>query len=145
LHCTADADYTDTEAFYNSFKSESRRQSPPSLLSLRDRLDRRLTRFPTEGNVNAKRAQILRHVRSLAPESPGIFSLTVPTGGGKTLASLAFALDHAILHNLRRVIYVIPFTSIVEQTAAVFRDAFADLADTAVLEHHSAFSDGRVD
>lgn len=142
-----DADYLDTEAFYDRVappgqpndRSASRALEVPSLQALRERLDTHLLGFAADSDVNRIRADILAYTRQAAQHAPGLFSLTVPTGGGKTLASLAFALDHAIKHGLRRVIFVIPFTSIVEQTAAVFRSALGDLGEAAVLEHHSAF------
>ncbi|GKT26018.1 CRISPR-associated helicase Cas3' [Acidovorax sp. SUPP3334] len=141
--CLVDADFLDTEAFYNTAENrpDQRRGggTPPTLAALREQLDVSLTQFQPTGDVNRLRADILGHVRSQAEHEPGLFSLTVPTGGGKTLASLAFALDHAILHGLQRVIFVIPFTSIVEQNAAVFRKALGPLGEAAVLEHHSAF------
>lgn len=142
-----DADYLDTEAFYHRIappgqpndRSASRTRKTPTLRALRSRLDAHLSSFAADTHVNCVRADILAHTRQGARHTPGLFSLTVPTGGGKTLASLAFALDHAIEHRLRRVIFVIPFTSIVEQNAAVFRTALGDLGEAAVLEHHSAF------
>lgn len=145
--CLVDADYLDTEAFYDRValpgqpndRSASRALEAPSLQALRERLDAYLFGFAADSHVNRVRADILAHTRRAAQRAPGLFSLTVPTGGGKTLASLAFALDHAIAHGLRRVIFVIPFTSIVEQNAAVFRSALGDLGEAAVLEHHSAF------
>lgn len=145
--CLVDADYLDTESFYDRValpgqpndRSASRALASPSLESLRERLDTYLSGFDADSHVNRVRAEILAHTRKAATHAPGLFSLTVPTGGGKTLASLAFALDHAIAHGLRRVIFVIPFTSIVEQNAAVFRTALGDLGEAAVLEHHSAF------
>ena len=80
--------------------------------------------------------------RAAAEQNPGLFSLTVPTGGGKTLSGLAFALDHAVRWCLHRIVYVAPFTSVIEQNAEVFRTA-APFGD-AVLEHHSAFRDEEV-
>tara|TARA_R100001509_G_scaffold148104_5_gene105753 strand:+ start:10948 stop:13122 length:2175 start_codon:yes stop_codon:yes gene_type:complete len=145
--CLVDADYLDTEAFYDRVdtpniptgRSKLRQAENPSLSALRERLDSHLSKFVVDSKVNRVRADILAHTRNEAQREPGIFSLTVPTGGGKTLASLAFALDHAILHGHHRIIFVIPFTSIVEQNAAVFRDALGDLGEVAVLEHHSAY------
>lgn len=141
--CLVDADFLDTERFYNAVEKRpdhrSKGAAPPTLAMLREQLDVYLGEFKADSSVNRHRADILRHVRSQAGHAPGLFALTVPTGGGKTLASLAFALDHAIRHGMRRVIFVIPFTSIVEQNAAVFRRALGPLGDAAVLEHHSAF------
>lgn len=139
--CLVDADFIDTDEFYRSKEGRPSRQRklPPTLIKLRERLDAYLSNFRADSEVNRLRADILTNVRRSSSLEPGLFSLTVPTGGGKTLASLAFALDHAIAQKMNRVIYVIPFTSIVEQNAQVFRDAFGELGEDAVLEHHSAF------
>ncbi len=142
--CLVDADFLDTEAFYRKIEKLPPRDNEfPPLSALRDQLNRFLDqpRFQSCQGVNAIRSQILTHVRGEAAQPTGLFSLNVPTGGGKTLSSLAFALDHAIHNEKRRVILVIPFTSIVEQNAAVFREALGPLGEQAVLEHHSAFSE----
>ena len=125
--CLVDADFVDTEAFYLQVagaRSGARRGQHPLWPALRERLETKLASFKADKPGECARAEILAHVRARAIEPAGLFSAyTVPTGGGKTLASLAFALDHGIRHRLRRVIFVIPFTSIVEQNAAVFREA----------------------
>lgn len=143
--CLVDADFIDTEHFYDCVENRRshRARGTPDLNALREKLNTTLQEFKPDRPINTLRAEVLHHVRSQATNAPGLFSLTVPTGGGKTLASLAFALDHAIAHGLRRVIFVIPFTSIVEQNAAVFRQALGDLGQDAVLEHHSAFTEDR--
>ena len=133
-----DADFLETQRFYDETENRTGPSAPPALANLAPALEAHLAKFDeAEGDVNRIRAKILAHVRAGAAQAPGLFSLTVPTGGGKTLASLAFAMDHARRHDLQRVIYVIPYTSIVEQTAAVFRKALQN--DDAVLEHHASF------
>ena len=130
-----DADFLDTEAFMDEGKAAAR-GAWPELATLRASFDAHMARLAADAPdtpVNRLRGRILAQCRAKAAEKPGHFSLTVPTGGGKTLASMAFALDHARLHGQRRVIYVIPYTSIIEQTADVFRGIFGE----AVIEHHS--------
>jgi CRISPR-associated endonuclease/helicase Cas3 len=146
--CLVDADYIDTERFYLELEGKQQHRGEyPSLEELQKRLDRHLIDLEAKNancspeSVNGLRGRILSHARSQALLEPGLFSLTVPTGGGKTLTSMAFALDHAMIHKQRRVIYVIPFTSIIEQNAGVFRELFKDLGEDVVLEHHSTFDD----
>lgn len=138
--CLVDADYRDTEAYYDRLEGRLRDRDWPELQDILPRLragfDAHMAQFPAESDLNRRRAQVLAHVRDRAALAPGLFTLTVPTGGGKTLASLGFALDHAARHGHRRIIYAIPYTSIIDQTAATFRDLFREIGDI-VLEHHS--------
>ena len=142
--CLVDADFRDTENFYADAKGETIERDWPMLAEivgqLRDRLNNHFADLASEGIVNRLRREILDHVRAQADCSPGLFSLNVPTGGGKTLTSLAFALDHAKVHGLERIVYVIPFTSVIDQTAEIFRDV---LGKDVVLEHHSAIDETR--
>ncbi|MFP4128531.1 MAG: CRISPR-associated helicase Cas3' [Desulfonatronovibrio sp.] len=133
-----DADFLDTEAFLDPQKTKYRR-SGPSLEVLQEKLEAKLASFTVESRINHLRAEILDHSIKQANLNPGLFTLTVPTGGGKTVTSMAFALKHALKHGLRRIVYVIPYTSIIEQNAKVFRDIFP--LDT-VVEHHSNFDQG---
>ena len=136
-----DADFLDTEEAIAQERAAQRSSWPP-LEQLRNTLDAHLDEKTEKalrnkpGQVNGARAEVLDSCRRMAEKTPGLFTLTVPTGGGKTLASLAFALRHACIHKLDRIIYAIPYTSIIEQTADVFRGVFADLGE-AVVEHHS--------
>jgi len=138
--CLVDADFLDTECYFDSEKTKLRSQAPilNDLLRHFDTFMQNKQATATNSSLNALRNSILAQCRNKAQLQPGIFTLTVPTGGGKTLSSLAFALTHAKAHTKRRVIYAIPYTSIIEQTAEVFRNVFKDL-NHAVLEHHSNF------
>ena len=157
--CLVDADYLDTEAFYSNLENEAvERGGYPDLNALQHNFNqfintfrRRITQASeqTEAEkrnaaLNRLRSEILDHAVEQAAQPQGLFTLTVPTGGGKTFTSMAFALEHAKRHGMRRVIYVIPFTSIIEQNAAEFRKAFGELGEQAVLEHHSTFDDGKL-
>ncbi|PID56163.1 CRISPR-associated helicase/endonuclease Cas3 [candidate division KSB3 bacterium] len=129
-----DSDFLDTEAFMNPKQSAERQRRAESITNLYTKLEQHIATLTSDTFINQKRARILGWCKEKARQEPGIFTLTVPTGGGKTISSMAFALKHAQQYNLRRVIYVIPYTSIITQNAEVFRRI---LDDDAVLEHHS--------
>jgi CRISPR-associated endonuclease/helicase Cas3 len=135
-----DADRTATEAFCDVPQSIERQKAKPSLESLRSALDSFLEekQRTATGQVNAIRASVLRECIAASSLAKGFFSLNVPTGGGKTFASLAFALHHAkAFPQFRRVVVAIPFTSIIEQTADQYRQALGSLSDLGLIEHHS--------
>ncbi|WP_432646451.1 CRISPR-associated helicase Cas3' [Mitsuokella sp.] len=130
--CLVDADFLDTERFMSN--GTVKRDGFASIQELHDKFFKYYKRFgiPTTP-INKKRQEIYQECLVAADKEPGIFSLTVPTGGGKTLSSLAFALKHAVKYRKQRIIYVIPYTSIIEQTADVFRNI---LGMENVIEHH---------
>lgn len=137
--CLVDADFLDTETHFDPTQNLLR--DPPSLAPSRalEILLANLNVRSDAGPVNQLRRQLLADCLAGAAKPPGLFSLTAPTGSGKTLAGLAFALAHAKAHGHRRVIVVIPYTSIIEQTAGIYRDLFEDeFGLHYVLEHHSA-------
>lgn len=130
--CLVDADFLDTERFMRGGRGQSGAESIDALLAkLREYI--KPWQSP-ETELNKLRCEILNSCLDAGCKPKGLYTLTVPTGGGKTIASLAFALRHAAEHNMQRVIYVIPYTSIIEQNAQVFKDI---LGDDNVLEHHS--------
>lgn len=133
-----DADWLDTERFVRPEVAAARDFERPAMDELKRRfngyMERKLSGVD-DSSVSRARARVLSDCRAGADAPVGLFSLEVPTGGGKTLSSMAFALDHALRNGLERIVYAIPFTSIVEQTAREMRAIFGD---EAVLEHHSA-------
>ncbi|MBD5558059.1 MAG: CRISPR-associated helicase Cas3' [Desulfovibrio sp.] len=157
--CLVDADYLDTERvcaperhalrpaapalaaleekFFHSLAARGfLRQQPVSLAALAEGAQTACGSDARRAAIREARAFMLQCCMNAAQERPGMFSLTMPTGGGKTLSSLAFALRHARRHGLRRVVLVVPYTSIIEQNADVLREA---LGEDAVLEHHSNY------
>lgn len=131
--CLVDADFLDTEQFMNS---RQREYSYASIDELWKRLEEKIAPWlegKEKDTINAHRTEILRACMKKGEEEQGIYHMTVPTGGGKTIASLAFGLRQAKKHKLNRIIYVLPYTSIIEQNAKVFEDI---LGAEQVLEDH---------
>lgn len=137
--CLVDADYLDTERFMNP-DAFSARGSGNDMMSLQAKLDAYLESFSTapRSPLNVLRTEIQTKCVEAGQGKPGFYELTVPTGGGKTIASVAWALSHAIKHGKRHIIIAIPFTSIIVQTAQVLRNIFGE---ANVLEHHSVISE----
>lgn len=130
--CLVDADFLDTERFMNGERGRGGYDDIPTLLARLQAYIKPWQQPRTE--LNRLRCEILNTCIEAGSKPKGVYTLTVPTGGGKTVASLAFALRHAAEHGMQRVIYVIPYTSIIDQNARVFRDI---LGSGNVLEHHS--------
>ncbi len=151
--CLVDADYIDTELFMIPQQSELRGKYS-DIKILKNRFDDYIAdkqRESEDTSINGLRNSILQSCREKALLAPGFFSLNVPTGGGKTLSSMSFALEHALEHNKSRIIMAIPYTSIIEQTAKVYKYGTDDdlkieeikekgnwlFGEDSVLEHHS--------
>ena len=133
--CLVDADFLDTEGFINCERGNLR-SGFTTLSDLQFKFITHMEKMqkaaPTP--VNIIRREVLEACRAAALSKPGLYSLTVPTGGGKTLSSMAFAINHALRYGKKRIIYIIPYTSIIEQNAKVFSDIFGP---ENVIEHHS--------
>jgi CRISPR-associated endonuclease/helicase Cas3 len=153
--CLVDADRLDTEKFANlpQFQQRQQRSNTVSIERLWETFQQKQQEFITNSNrsspklnpnVDRVRAEVYQKCLAAAVWEPGVFRLCVPTGGGKTRSGLAFALKHAVEKKSEggqksRVIFAVPYTSIIEQTAKVYRqEIFDDLGESAVLEHHSA-------
>lgn len=130
--CLVDADFLDTERF---MRGAPRAEMGGSIDELKNKLTEHIADFMNpEKDINKKRTALLKAMIDAAPAAPGLFSLTAPTGSGKTISSMAFALGHAARHGMRRVIFVVPYNTIIEQNAAVYEDIFGL---ERVLQHHS--------
>lgn len=132
--CLVDADSLDTERFHDGNRP-ALRDSWRDLTDVLGPLEDYLSRLPRRGPIDDLRTEIRHQAVKKATDAPGVFSLTVPTGGGKTLTSLDFAIRHALHYSRQRVIYAIPYVSIIEQTADEFRKVFEERF--VVLEHHA--------
>jgi CRISPR-associated helicase Cas3/CRISPR-associated endonuclease Cas3-HD len=142
--CLVDADFLDTEAHFKGDAQEKRpRQEGPrldaekALATLDAHMDSLRAKSQAQSSVRDAREALWQSVTHAGQLSSGLFTLTAPTGSGKTLAMLRFALEHARRHGKKRIVLAVPFLTVIEQTARVYRQVFADFPDHFVLEHHS--------
>jgi CRISPR-associated endonuclease/helicase Cas3 len=145
--CLVDADFLATEAFMSPKGTRARNAIPFDALAQIDQLlSARIKAFGKPAKhetVNQQRAQVVSDCELASTQNPGLFTLTVPTGGGKTLSSLHFGLRHALKYGQQRIIYVVPFTSIIEQNAEVIREIVTPIQTenfTPLIEHHASLS-----
>ncbi len=142
LSCLLDADRIDTADFENPENKSTRLNTQyPGWDKFIISLEKRLLEFSIENRVDEIRNEVSEACKHAGRRERGIYTLTVPTGGGKTLASLRFALEHARKHKLDRIVYVIPYTSIIDQNVREVQNVFTGLSEEygveLVLEHHS--------
>ncbi len=138
--CLIDADRISSSDFEYPENTQHRSNSPVDWEIPVNRLEQAIMELKGENAIDALRRDVSETCRRRAPEAQGVYTLTVPTGGGKTYASLRFALHHAKQHKLDRIIYIIPFTSIIEQNAAAIREVLECSSDEYpwILEQHSS-------
>ncbi len=138
--CLADADFLDTEAYCNGDNCKER-GIESDFEKCKEAIAKRLAELEKNADTSAKRSrkELREQIMSHADEEADLYYMNMPTGSGKTLASMQFALERAISAGKRRIIYIIPYTSIIEQNAKVFKELFGE---EQVLEHHSDFDFG---
>lgn len=132
--CLVDADRLDAEQFSTPHKLRYRDHFPDISTLLLD-FNQYMNCFQVNNKINKIRADVLQRCRNVSQQKPGMYSLNVPTGGGKTLSGMAFALEHCVQHSKNRVIYVAPYTTIIEQTASIFKGISKNWS-RGVIEHH---------
>ena len=140
LSCLLDADRIDSACFEDEqYAALRKRLGDPDWPKLAGRLETALAAFSKDSAIGRLRRDIADACYARSRSARGIYTLTVPTGGGKTLSSLRFAINHVMEHQLDRIVYIIPYTSIIEQNAKVVRDILEkdEEPGTIVLEHHS--------
>jgi CRISPR-associated endonuclease/helicase Cas3 len=136
LSCLVDADRIDTASFMSNISIA--KPEVPNWKKMSENLSLHLSRFDNCGKINEMRNKVSECCAEKASCPKGAYVLSVPTGGGKTLSSLRFAIEHASYHNLDRIVYVAPFISIIDQNAKAIREALGSEFDKLIVEHHSS-------